>query len=204
MSELGGDLRYALRQLQKNPGFTAVALLTLTLGIGANTAMFSVIHAVLLKPLQYREPDRVVLIADGATAIRFDEMKVASRSYTEMAAYAVGPEDLALSGVAEPEVLKGARVSANFLHVLGVSPVHGRSFLAEEDKTGAPSVAMISAELWRRRFGGEASVLGKTITLAAQPHTIIGVLPSSFQFPFSGVDVWLTRPSEWSVIAPEG
>ena len=198
------DLRYALRQLRKNPGFTAVALVTLTLGIGANTAMFSVIHAVLLKPLDYSDPDRVVLIADGATSIRFDEMRVASRSYTEIGAYAVGPEQLALSGVAEPEVLKGARVSANFLHVLGVSPLQERSFLPEEDKTGAPAVAMISAELWRRRFGADASILGKTITLAAQLHTIIGVLPSGFQFPFSGVDVWLTKPSEWSVIAPEG
>jgi putative ABC transport system permease protein len=204
MTRLLQDLRYALRQLQKNPGFTAVALLTLTVGIGANTAMFSVIHAVLLKPLAYREPDRVVLIADGATAIRFDEMKVASRSYTEMGAYAVGPENLALSGVAEPEVLKGARVSANFLSVLGVNPARGRIFLPEEDKTGAPAVAMISAELWRRRFGADSSVLGKTITLAAQPYTIIGVLPAGFQFPFSGVDVWLTKPSEWSVIAPEG
>jgi putative ABC transport system permease protein len=198
------DLRYALRQLQKNPGFTAVALLTLSLGIGANTAMFSVIHAVLLKPLQYREPDRVVLIADGATSTRFDEMKVASRSYTDMGAYAVGPENLALAGVAEPEILKGARVSANFLHILGVSPLKGRSFLSEEDKTGVPAVAMISAELWRRRFGADASILGKTITLAAQPYTIIGVLPAGFQFPFSDVDVWLTKPSEWSVIAAEG
>jgi putative ABC transport system permease protein len=204
MNRLLQDLHYALRQLRKNAGFTAVALLTLTLGIGANTAMFSVIHAVLLKPLDYRDPDRVVLIADGATSMRFDEMKVASRSYTDIGAYSVGPEELALSGVAEPEMLKGARVSANFLHILGVSPLQGRSFLPEEDTTGAPAVAMISAELWRRRFGADTSILGKTITLAAQPHTIIGVLPAGFQFPFSGVDVWLTRPSEWSVIAPEG
>jgi putative ABC transport system permease protein len=204
MNRLLQDIRYALRQLQKNPGFTAVALLTLTLGIGANTAMFSVIHAVLLKPLAYSDPHRLVLVADGATSIRFDEMKAASRSYEEMGAYSVGPENLALSGVSEPEVLKGARVSANFLHVLGVSPVRGRSFLPEEDKTGAPAVAMISAELWRRRFGADPSIFGKTITLAAQPHTIIGVLPSSFQFPFAGVDVWLTKPSEWSVIAPAG
>ena len=204
MTRLLQDLRYALRQFEKNSGFTAVALLTLTLGIGANTAMFSVIHAVLLKPLAYREPDRVVLIADGATTIRFDGMKLASRSYTEMGAYSVGPEDLALSGVAEPEVLKGARVSANFLHILGVSPWQGRSFLPEEDKTGAPAVAMISRELRRRRFGADASILGKTITLAAQPYTIIGVLPAGFAFPFSGVDVWLTKPSDWSVIAPEG
>src|SRR5580704_17019676 len=163
MNGLLQDLRYALRQLCRNPGFTAVALLTLALGIGANTAMFSVIHAVLLKPLQYGEPDRVVLIADGATSTRFDEMKAASRSYTEIGAYTVGPEELALSGVAEPEVLKGARVSANFLHILGVSALLGRTFFAEEDEPGAPAVAMISESLWRRRFGADASVLGKTI-----------------------------------------
>jgi putative ABC transport system permease protein len=204
MNGLLQDLRYALRQLRRSPGFTAVSLLTLALGIGANTAMFSVIHAVLLKPLQYREPDRVVLIVDGATSTRFDEIKAASRSYTEIGAYTVGPEDLALSGIAEPEVLKGARVSADFLHILGVSPLLGRTFFAEEDEPGAPAVAMISESLWRRRFGADASVLGKTITLAAQPHTIIGVLPSGFQFPFSNADVWLTRPSEWSVIPAQG
>jgi putative ABC transport system permease protein len=204
METLLQDLRYGFRMLLKSPAFTAVALLTLTLGIGANTAMFSVIHAVLLKPLDYRDSDRLVLIADGATSMRFDEMKVASGSYTEIGAYSVGPEELALSGVGEPEMLKGARVSANFLHILGVGPLQGRSFLLEEDKAGAPAVAMISAELWRQRFGADASIVGKTITLAAQPHTIIGVLPSGFQFPFSGVDVWLTRPSEWSVIAPAG
>jgi putative ABC transport system permease protein len=202
MNRLLQDLRYALRQLRKNPGFTTVALLTLALGIGANTAMFSVIHAVLFKPLEYREPDRVVLIADGATPIRFDEMRAASRSYTEVGAY-TGPEEMALSGVAEPEVLKGARVSANFLHILGVNPLRGRGFLPEEDRPEAPAVAMISAELWRQRFGGEESIIGKTVTLAAIPYTIIGVLPAGFQFPFSGADVWLTRPSEWSVLSAE-
>jgi putative ABC transport system permease protein len=202
MSRLLQDVRYALRQLRKNPGFTTVALLTLTLGVGANTAMFSVIHAVLLKPLEYREPDRMVLVADGATPLRFDEIKVASRSYTELGAY-TGPEDLALSGIAEPEVLKGARVSANFLHVLGVNPLRGRSFIPEEDKPGAAAVAMISTELWRRRFGGDGLIVGKTMTLAGVPYTIIGVLPAGFQFPFSGADVWLTKPSEWSVLSAE-
>ena len=154
MNSLIQDLRYALRQLRKNPGFTAVALLTLTLGIGANTAIFSVVHAVLLKPLAYHDQERVVLVTEGATPVRFEEMTAASRSYTELGDFAVGFEEMALSGAAEPEMLKGARVSANFLHILGVSPLLGRSFLPEEDKSGAPSVAMISAELWRRRFGG--------------------------------------------------
>ena len=153
MNAILQDLRYALRQLRKNRGFTAVALLTLTLGIGGNTAIFSVVHAVLLKPLGYREPERVVMVTEGATPVRFEEMKAASRSYTELGDFAVGFEDMALSGAGEPEVLKGARVSANFLHILGVRPLLGRSFLAWEDKPGAPAVAMITAELWQRRFG---------------------------------------------------
>jgi putative ABC transport system permease protein len=204
MNSIMQDLRYALRQLRKNPGFTAVALLTLTLGIGANTAIFSVVHAVLLKPLGYHDPERVVLVTEGATPVRFEEMTAASRAYTELGGFAVGFEEMALSGVAEPEMLKGARVSANFLHILGVSPLLGRSFLPEEDTSGAPAVAMISAELWGRRFGGDHSIVGKTVTLAGLPYRIIGVLPTGFQFPLAGAEVWVTRPSEWSAIPPQG
>jgi len=203
MNNLIQDLRYALRQLRKNAGFTAVALLTLSLGIGANTAIFSVVHAVLLKPLGYHDPDRVVLVTEGATPVRFEELLAASRSYTEIGSFA-GPEDMALSRVAEPRVLKSARVSANFLRILEVSPLVGRSFLPEEDKPGAPEVAMISAELWREQFQGDRSIAGRTVTLAGMPRTIIGVLPAGFQFPFSGTDMWVTRPSEWSVIPPQG
>jgi len=203
MNAILQDLRYGLRQLRKNPGFTAVALLTLTLGIGANTAIFYVVHAVLLKPLGYHDPDRLVLVTEGATPVRFEEMVAASRSYTEIGAFS-GPEDMTLSRIAEPRVLKGARVSADFLRILEVSPLVGRRFLPEEDKPGAPEVAMISADLWRGQFGGDPSLVGRTLTLAGMPRTIIGVLPTGFQFPFSGTDVWVTRPSEWSVIAPEG
>jgi putative ABC transport system permease protein len=204
MNAILQDLRYALRQLRKNRGFTAVALLTLTLGIGGNTAIFSVVHAVLLKPLGYREPERVVMVTEGATPVRFEEMKAASRSYLELGDFAVGFEDMTLSGAGEPEVLKGARVSANFLHILGVRPLLGRSFLAWEDKPGAPAVAMITAELWQRRFGGYRSIVGKAVTLAGMPYEIIGVLPAGFQFPLAGSEVWVTKPSEWSAIPPQG
>ncbi len=203
MNNLIQDLRYALRQLRKNTGFTAVALLTLSLGIGANTAIFSVVHAVLLKPLRYHDPDRVVLVTAGATPVRFEELLAASRSYTEIGSFA-GPEDMALSRIVEPRVLKSARVSANFLRILEVSPLVGRSFLPEEDKPGVPEVAMISAELWREQFRGDPSIAGRTVTLAGIERTIIGVLPAEFQFPFSGTDMWVTRPSEWSVIPPQG
>ncbi|MGH9397124.1 MAG: ABC transporter permease [Terriglobia bacterium] len=197
------DFRYGLRQLRRNPGFTAVAIITLALGIGANTAMFTVVRAVLLKPLSYSNPDRLVRITGGATPVRFEEIKATARSYTEIGAFAGGMENVTLSGSAEPEALKGARVSAKFLRILGVSPLLGRSFLPQEDKLGGPPVAMISANLWRRRFGSDPRIAGKTVAFNLTPYTIIGVLPADFAFPFPDVDVWLTRPSEWSVIPPQ-
>lgn len=196
------NLKFALRTMRKNPAFSVAVILTVALGIGANTAMFSVIRAVLLKPLEYREPDRVVVLTEGATPVRAEEFTAASRSYSEVGTYA-GPEDLALSGNGEPEVLKGARVSANFLQILGITPLQGRSFFAEEDQLGAAPVAMISAELWRRRFGRDPWIVGNTITLAGVPTTIVGILPPGFQFPIAGSDVWLTRPAEWSVLGPK-
>lgn len=198
------NLRYAVRGMRKNPGFSIAVVLTVALGIGANVAIFSIVHAVLLKPLRYREPDRVVVIAGGATPVRFEELQASSKSYTEMGAFASGFENMSLSGVGEPEVLEGARVSSNFLHILEVNPLLGRSFRPEEDKSGAPPVAMISAELWHRRFGGDRAIIGRNVMLAGMPHTIIAVLPMGFSFPFSRTDVWVTRPAEWSVISAEG
>src|SRR5579862_8614673 len=144
------DLKYGIRSMRKNPAFSIAIVLTIALGIGANTAMFSVIRAVLLKPLEYRDPDRIVLLTEGATPIRVEELMAASRSYSAIGDFAGGFENLALSGLGQPEVLHCARVSANFLEVLGVLPLQGRSFFAEEDKPGAAPVALISAELWRR------------------------------------------------------
>jgi putative ABC transport system permease protein len=193
------DVRFGVRTMRKNPGFSVAVVLTIALGIGANTAMFSVIRAVLLKPLEYREPDRIVLIADGATPIRAEEIIATSRSYTEVGAYANGLEEMALSGNGEPEVLKVARVSANFLHILGVNPLQGRGFLAEEDQPGAPPVTLISAGLWQRRFGRDPSIVGRTITLAGVPYTVVGVMPASFRFQLA--DAWVTKPSEWSIFS---
>jgi putative ABC transport system permease protein len=192
------DLRFARRSVATNLAFSSAVVLTIALGIGANTAMFSVIHAVLLKPLAYPKPEEVVLITDGSTPIRYQEMKNATRSYTQVGAFAGLFENLALSGTGEPEVLKGSRVSANFLEILGVHPLRGRSFLREEDEPGSAPVAMISAELWRRRFGQDPGIIGKTVTLASVPYTIVGVLSAGFQFPLSGTDVWIPQPGEWS------
>ncbi len=195
LDSIGQDLRYAARQVRKNPGFAITAVLTLALGIGANTAIFTVVRTVLLKPLEYRDPDRLVRVSGGATLEHFEELRT-GKSFSEVGAFAVAMENVTLSGGAEPEVLKEARVSFNFLHILGLQPVVGRSFLAGEDVPGGASVAMISTHLWKQRFGGDPSIAGKTAMLAATPYTIVGVLPAGFQFPFSGADVWVTRPVE--------
>jgi hypothetical protein len=128
-------------------------------------------------------------------------MKAAAKSFSGMGAYGP-PENFALASGGEPEELKGARVSSNFLEVLGVAPALGRSFLEEEDKRGGRRVAMISAALWRRRFGSDPLIVGKGVTLESSAYTIIGVLPEGFEFPFAGVDVWTARPSEWSLLPP--
>jgi putative ABC transport system permease protein len=205
------DFLYSLRAMTGNPAFTITALLILALGIGGNTAIFSVIRAVLLRPLDYRDPDRLVYfsIANPRQAAQnpsfsltqFEEMKRSAKSFTALGAFG-RPENFALSSGGEPEELKGARVSANFLEVLGVPPALGRSFLAEEDRPGGRSVAMISAGLWRRRFGGDPSMAGKEVTLESSAYTIIGVLPEGFEFPYADVDVWVTRPAEWSMLPP--
>jgi len=188
--------------MRKKPAFVATAALTLALAIGGNTAMFTVIRAVLLKPLQYRDPERLVSIMGGATPTRFAEMKAGARSLTELGAF-FGPENVTLSGGAEPEVLKGVRVSAGFLQIPGVEPLLGRSFRPEEDSPGGAPAAMISAELWQRRFGGDPQIAGKTATLSTTAYIIIGVLPPHFQFPFSDLDVWMTAPTEEPLISPK-
>lgn len=193
------DLLYALRTMRHSPAFSATAALTLALAIGGNTAMFTVIRAVLLKPLDYRDPERLVRIAGGAAPARFEEMKSGAHSFTGLGAF-TSQEDLALAGAAEPEVLTGVHVSASFLQILDVAPVVGRGFLPEEDSPGGAPVVMISSELWQRRFGGDARIAGKSAVLAATPYTIVGVLPPHFRFPFPGVDVWMTAPTEWQQV----
>jgi predicted permease len=205
------DVFYSLRALRNNPAFALTALLTLGLGIGGNTAIFTVIRSVLLKPLDYRDPDRLVYfsidnprrnVRDASfTEVRLKEMRPAAKSFDGLGAYG-RPDTVTFSGSGEPEALKAARVSANFLDILGVPPAVGRSFRPEEDQRGGSPVAIISSGLWKRRFGGDPHVPGRTATFDSTAYTIIGVLPPGFEFPFSGVDVWFTRPSEWSQLPP--
>ncbi len=182
------DLRYGLRMLAKNPGFTAVAVITLALGIGANTAIFSVVNGVLLNPLPYWQPDRLVALysrnGDFARSSisypNFLDWVRDNRSFSALASYR--QDDLSLTGMGEPERVPGEMVSASFFPVLGVKPVIGRVFQSEEDRLGGAPVALISGGLWKRKFGSSPEVLGKSLTLNATDYTIIGVIPASFYY----------------------
>jgi predicted permease len=188
MSTVFNDFRYAIRQLKKSPGFAAIAIITLTLGIGANTAIFSVVNAVLLNPLPYSEPDRVVVLFHDKPNFRtgsisypnFEDWRRENQSFSSMAAYReMG--GVTLSGEGNPEVVIGQMVSAGFFEVLGVGPVLGRTFGSDEDRLGANPTVMISEGLWKRKFGSDPHILGKTIILDGEGRTVIGIVPASFR-----------------------
>ncbi|HVG32679.1 MAG TPA: ABC transporter permease [Pyrinomonadaceae bacterium] len=197
MRTLVQDLRYGFRMLWKSPGFTLVAIITLGLGIGANTAIFSVVNSVLLRPLPYPDADRLVYLqavnpAQGITASNisppdFADWKNQNQTFEDMTAFVTG--GAILSGDTEPERVPAAYVSASFLPVLGVKPAIGRSFLVEEDREGNDSVAIISHALWQRRFGADPSVVGRQINVSGQSTTVIGVMPADFEF-MQPVDMW--------------
>jgi predicted permease len=188
MSSLLQDLRYGWRMLAKNPGFTAVALLALALGIGANTAIFSVVNGVLLRPLPYPEPARLMMIYEttarlGQGAVSYPDFldwRRENRSFTDIAAFR--GYDFNFTGSGQPEHLQGELVSASLLPVLGVNPLLGRNFLPQEDQQGAGGVVMLTYGLWERRFGADPNITGKTLTLNAKSYAVIGVLPSDFRF----------------------
>jgi len=192
------DFRYALRTLAKSPGFTAVAVLTLALGIGPNTAIFSLVYGVLLKPLPYPEADRLVGLAETYQGNR-NELDVAYDEFRYLEDHSRVFERLAVSTEVGfsvftgdiAERVNGLRVSKDFFATLGVRPALGRDFLAEEDQMGGASVAILSNGYWTRRFGGDRGVVGRAITLDGRPTTIVGVMPASFRW-LSPVDVWST------------
>lgn len=190
------DLHFGVRTLGKNPAFALTAIVTLALGISANTAVFTIVRSVLLRPLVYRDPDRLVLITSGATPIRWDQLKKSAHSYTEIGDYFMSSADVALTGVSTPEVIKQARVSANFLSILGVEPLIGRGITSEEDTAGGPPVVIISCNLWQRRFRADPQILGRAIDVAGFPHTVVGIMPADFKFPFADVDVWFPQPAK--------
>lgn len=183
------DLLFAVRQLRKNPGFAVASILTLGLGIGVNTAIFSVIHAVLLRPLPYVESDRLMLIREkqpefensSVSYLNYLDVCAEQKSFTDLAL--IRSEGINLAGVGiggDPEQLGGGRVSANCLTILGLKPTMGRDFLVADDTPGGAKTAMISTRLWQRRFGGDPAILGRSAQINGAPHEIIGVLPESF------------------------
>src|SRR5215510_5098056 len=195
-STLWQDIRYGARMLLKNPGVTVIVIVALALGIGANTAIFSVVNAVLLRPLPYDEADRLVFLNEQSPVL--DEMSISYPNFTDwrnqnqtfekMGVY--NRASYNLTGAGEAERIVTGQVSADLFSVLRVSPLHGRLFTNDEDKPGGTAVVVLSYALWQRRFGGQMSVLDQPITLNGKPYTVIGVMPESFAYP-SRVEMWV-------------
>src|SRR5437016_1598850 len=206
------DLRFTTRMLHKNPGFTAVAVLTLALGIGANTAIFSVVSAVLFRPLPYKDANQLVQLIghDQKRGVDFDWVSFAnfhdwaeqSKSFQYMAAYKF--HGFNLTNVGEAQVLFGIKVSANLLATLGAEPILGRNFQAEEDDPGRDHEVILSYDTWRQSFGADPQIVGKTLTLNDELDTVIGVMPARFNFPPT-VPVTSSLPSrKTQLLAPLG
>jgi len=190
MLQFWRDLRYSLRALTRTPRFTIIAAFTLALGIGSTTAIFSAVNGVLLKPLPYPESDRVVGVWHSAPDLGYDQFGISpgifyvyrseNEVYEEMGLYQ--GFTATLTGDGDPARLEGTRVNFSLFDVLQVSPLFGRTYTQEEDMPGAPNVIVISYGLWQSRYGGERSVLGRTIQLNSQPYEVIGVMPAGFNF----------------------
>ena len=197
MGTLASDVRYASRMLVKNPGFTAVAVAALALGIGANTAIFTVVNAVLLEPLPYPQADRMVKLGrqfpDGvgySNSIPKFMVWRRSQVFEAMALYDLVGPGLNLGSGDRPEQVKGIHVSGEYFKVFGVSPLMGRTFTQAEDSPSGPRAALISHALWQAHFGADPQMVGRAIPLNGEPYTVIGVLPGGFH-PDPAADVWL-------------
>src|SRR5204863_489816 len=188
--DLTQDIRYALRVLAKNPAFSIIAVIALALGIGANSAIFSVVNAVLLRPLPFKHPEQLVMVWENAAHLGFPkntpspanflDWQKQAQSFTGMAAMA--ERSFNLTGVGEPERLEGRRVSANLFELLGVPALLGRTFVPDDDKPGT-HVVLLSYSLWQRRFGSDPAVIGQALTLNGESYTVVGVMPRLVQLP---------------------
>ena len=194
------DVLYGVRTLKRSPGFAAIAILVMALGIGANVAMFTVVRSVLLKPLPFSEPDRLVRIYEADAKGRFQDNIVAggtfaswqsqAHSFEQMAIKQWMHYDLAGAGNQLPEVALAHTASWNIFSMLGVQPALGRVFTADDDRPEAPATVVLTWGLWKRRYGGDPGILGKTILLDEHPYTVIGVLPAWFSYPDPKVQLW--------------
>ena len=205
MEQLRQDVRHAWRVVRRTPAFSIFVILLMALGIGATTAVFSVVHAVLLRPLPFKDPEWLMFVWEQRHAVRrnavggheFPEWKARSRSFDVMAAIAFD-RDYSLTGAGDPAALNGVRVTSDFFKVMGVPPVAGRVFGPDADQPGHGDVAVISHRLWTERFGADPSLVGRTIALNDRPHVVTGVMPADFQFPANGAGL---GPDLWTPIA---
>ena len=202
MSTLIQDIRYGLRQLRRSPGFTAVAVLTLALGIGATTAIFTVVNTVLLHPLPYPDSGRIVNIGRSGGGARYsDDLPMVAfwlqnnPGFEDLAAYREGATSVNLSGGDRPELVQALKVSRNYFRLFGANPILGRTFNSAEDQPGGASALVMSFGLWQRRFGGDPSILGKAITLGGTSYTIIGALSPRFK-PYPSAEVWIALQAD--------
>ena len=197
MQTLLQDIRYGMRTLSKSPGFTAIVILTLAFGIGANTAIFSVVNAVLLAPLPYNDPGSLVMVWSTNLAKGYKIAPVSGGEYAEWKSQNGVFQNIAassdalytLTGAGEPQVVIGYQFSADYFRLLGTRPEVGRTFLDEEDRVGGPDVVVLGDAIWRRTFGADPNIVGKSITLTGKPFTVVGVMPPSFRYP-SLVELW--------------
>lgn len=213
LGALWQDMRFGLRMIRRNPGFSVAAILTLALGIGGNTAIFTIINALLLKPLPYRNPHELVGLdlqrkgsggngSNGFSLNRFEQVRDRNHSFSGLAVAA--DDSLNLTGHGEPIQVPVARVSPNLFTVLGVKAELGHSFTDEDSRPEGKPVVMISDSLWHTRYGGDQTILGQTINLDSAPYTVIGVVPAGIQCPFVGpVEVWSPRYFELTVLTPQ-
>lgn len=198
IEDFTNDTGYALRILRRSPGFTATAVLALALGIGANTAIFTVVNSVLLQPLAYPEPDRLVQLemsspqgnANITSIPKYIAWKAQTQVFSDVAAYDVGGPGMNLTGNGLPEQLKGIHVSASYFPVFGVLFAVGRPFSDQEDRPGGPKLAVLSNGLWHNRFGGDPNVVGKTLALGGESYQVAGVADRSFSAD-PPVDIYL-------------
>ena len=198
---MAGDLRYAVRSLRRRPGFTTVAILTLALGIGANAAIFSAVRGILLRPLPFREPDRLVAFNAEQFIANAELLYLREHARTLSAVGAMSPGwGMALAGVGEATQLTTGRVSPNLFEMLGVRPALGRAFQEEESAPGRETVAILGHALWTERFGSDPSVIGRRITLDGTPYTVVGILPQGFEILGRSHDLWtplVIDPGAW-------
>jgi predicted permease len=205
------ELRYALRQLLRQPGFTVIAVVALALGIGANTVLFSTINTLFLRPLSYPHPEQLVRVwgsfpergLDRANVSwpRFQAWRDQQQSFTEFSAQSF--TGFTMTGRGDPQNLNGVRVTENFFRALGVQPLFGRVFTPEEDKPGGANVAVLTHTFWQKQFGGDQNILGQSVTLNGAPFTVVGILPASLKFPFIQTHIFIPRVFEQEGLPPD-